>query len=333
VEDLHKLDVRGGPQMTTSQIQWHHEAHARWGAERLVFWQLGFFPVYRRDDVHKALDDFCEHYGIRGRTTYEVFGQHDLLARFWLPVRHEPDNANKDLNARLEALHINRCEMFVVAEIVAHWFWNDGTRKPASLDSVKAALDTKPGSQALQVISDLTEKFNAGEIDQAALTRNTLAQWCLSQEFLGIRDVRDGIMFAIVVSVEPGLDNTTVEALGEQLVLMLCEAEAIIEHSLYRETGSKRFLILGKVAPADFFAIDTQLIEPIVNKASLSTARHTRSVTYIGSSRRPTSFSEQLAMPASQDASQVETRAEVENAGRRKGSRGGFLTKWLGLEG
>src|SRR5438105_1073175 len=58
----------------------------------------------------------------------------------------------------------------------------------------------------------------------------------------------------------------------------------------------------GKIDPADFFAISEDLIEPIVDEASLSGVYRTRSVTYVANSPDQTKFSEGLAIPQDVDS-------------------------------
>jgi hypothetical protein len=148
-------------------------------------------------------------------------------------------------------------------------------------------------------VSDLVERFNVQEIDRQTLENDATAREYLEQGLIGIREIRDGIKFAIIVSVsgELGTRYTAMEALGGQLLRILCSSPAVMERSLYSGEGFGRFLILGKISPADFFEIGSSLIAPIVDEANLSGVYRTRSITYIANSPRLMSFSEVLALP------------------------------------
>ena len=284
--------------MTTGQIQWHPEVRYQLASERLVFWRLGFSPTYRREEVREALDRFCEDYGVLGRATYEVFGQHDLLAKFWLPSDLDPDELDKELKKRLDALHVRGCEMFDVKDIITHWFWDeDGDRDHALPLLSDADLDSKPSADALCEIGELIDQFNRGELNRGVIEANELVRTYIEKGLLGIREVHEGITFAIVVhaSEEPGVHYRAIDTLGDQLALLLKNVQPVFERALYKEVGSRRFLIIGKVSAVNFFELDAKLIAPIVNQASLSTVHSTRTVTYIGSSPNPMSFSERLA--------------------------------------
>lgn len=331
--------------MTHLQAQWHSDVHQRWGNERLVFWRFGFYPTYRRQEVLQTLEIICGRHGIRGRVVYEVFGQHDMLARFWLPGTVSQDDVDRDLKRTLAAFHLELCDMFVVDDILRHWFWDEGSVDAPLLDDEgvdtpppvphEDDLVSPPTVRVLRETIDLVELFNRGEIDRAALEANDTVRSYLGTGVLGIRRVRQGIKFGMIVSTSGELSSrfTAMEALGTQLERILVAAEPVMERSLYSGSGFGRFLILGKIAPAEFFSINSGLIEPIVDEASLAGVYRTRSVTYIGSNPMLLMFSEAMALPPSRDVDEVDiddTLAGGENARVEfKGSVFTNINRWL----
>jgi schlafen family protein len=287
--------------MLTKQMQWNPAVHERWAQERLVFWRLGFYPTYRRDDVHEALEAVCARRDIRGRVVYEVFGQHDLLARFWLPPTISPEEVDRDIKRTLTAFHLELCDMFVVDQIVSHWFWKDATDidspppEPAESDIAR-----QPPHQMLREASELVERFNNHDVEQRVVEQNTAAGEYLRSGILGVRVIQPGIKFAVIVSTSGELSSryAAIEALEEQLTRIVSNSQPIMEKSLYSGAGFGRFLILGKILPENFFSINSDLIKPIVDEASLSGVYRTRSLTYVGASPGLMAFSETLALPA-----------------------------------
>lgn len=270
----------------------------------MVFWRLGFYPTYRRGEVRDALDAICDRHEIRGRAIYEVFGQHDLIARFWLPPTVSAEEVDRDIKRTLSAFHLDLCDMFVVDQIVSHWFWTDETALDAPPPTpTQDDLAHQPPPQTLREASELVELFNNNEIDQQHFEANATVSAFLQSGVLGIRQVQDGIKFAIIVSTSGEMSTrwAAIEALEQQLARILGKSQPIVEKSLYSGTGFGRFLILGKVSPHDFFSINADLIAPIVDEASLSGVYRTRSLTYIGASPALIAFSETLALPPTQD--------------------------------
>ncbi len=298
-------------------MQWHPEAHKQWAHESLVFWRLGFYPTYRRDDVLEALDLICARHGISGRTIYEVFGIYDLLLRFWLPESAATETVDLDIKRTLASFHLELCDHFEVELIDRHWFWSDETSAPAPPDTAgdeiemhpRAAtrdrlqapeLEPRPNRYELSRINGLVERFNSGAISLEEVKADDLAADLLGRNVLGVRDSENGIKFTMVVSTSGATASryTAMESLGSLLVEILERAEAVSERSLYSGTGFGRFMILGKVSTEDFYELNRGLIEPITIRASLAYVYRTRSETYIGSNPRFQRFSEGLSLPA-----------------------------------
>lgn len=279
----------------------HPNVHEQWAQERLVFWRLGFYPTYRRAEVQQALEVVCRRHEIRGRVIYEVFGQHDLLARFWIPRGTAATDVDRDIKRTLTAFHLEFCDMFEVDRIVTHWFWDEwhnGERAAPSPDDELLQLH-HPSHQVLRDLDDLVERFNGGLLTVDQLKTDARARDYLAKGLFGMREVEEGIKFAIIVSTSTELSTryTAMEALGKQLAQTLTHAAPIRERSLYSGSGFGRFLILGKVRGEDFFGINSSLITPIVDEASLSGVYRTRSITYIASSPELMSFGESLSLP------------------------------------
>src|ERR1700755_1194010 len=248
--------------MSRSLMQWHPEAHKQWAHERLVFWRLGFYPTYRRDDVLEALDLICARHGISGRTIYEVFGIYDLLLRFWLPESAATETVDLDIKRTLASFHLELCDHFEVELIDRLGFWWTGARAPAPSDpdddlqvSPKqpaggglkvAVLEPRPNHYELSRINKLVERFNSGAINLEEVEFDDLAADLLDRKVLGVRESESGIKFTMVVSTSGATASryTAMESLGSVLVEILERAEAVNERSLYRGTGFGRFMIL-----------------------------------------------------------------------------------------
>lgn len=285
----------------TKQIQWNQGVHERWAREQLVFWRLGFYPTYQREEVPQALEVVCGRHGIRGRVVYEVFGQHDLLVRLWIPPGITPEDVERDLKRTLAGFHLELCDRFVVNQIVTHWFWDEESpadSRPEPLD--ESMLTQQPPTPSLREVSELVDAFNGGDISESELFEHPSVTEYLSLGILGMRQSRQGIKLAIIVSVpsELGTRWSIMDSLAMQLEKRLLNAGAVKERSLYRGEGFGRFLILGKIDPPNFFKINEDLIGPIVDEAQLAGVYRTRSLTYIGNTPDLMSFSEALALPA-----------------------------------
>jgi hypothetical protein len=322
--------------MAQGQMQWNPAVHERWAQEHLVFWRLGFYPTYRRDEVREALEAVCSRHEISGRAIYEVFGHHDLLARFWLPPTVSPEEVDRDIKRTLSAFHLDLCDMFVVDQVVAHWFWKDKTAlddpPPAPTDD---DIARQPPHQVLREASELVEQFNNQEIDRRHAEKSDAVANYLRSGVLGIRLIQPGIKFAIIVSTSGELSTrwAAIEALEQQLARILGQSGPIMEKSLYSGTGFGRFLILGKVVPDDFFSINADLIAPIVDEASLSGVYRTRSLTYIGASPTLIGFSEMLALPPAEENEEQINISEILAGGENsrvefKGSVFVNLNRW-----
>lgn len=305
----------------SKQIQWNHQVHQRWAKEQLVFWRLGFYPTYQREEVPQALEVVCGRHDIRGRVVYEVFGQHDLLVRLWLPQGVTPEDVERDFKRTLAAFHLELCDRFVVNQIVTHWFWDEESlTEPRPRSPEETTLALPPSTTALSEVSELVDAFNSGDATEAEVFDHPKVAEFLSLGLLGVRRARSGIKFAIIVSVpsELGTRWSIMDSLAKQLERRLGKARAVMERSLYRGEGFGRFLILGKIDPADFFRINEDLIGPIVDEAQLAGVYRTRSLTYIGNTPDLMSFSEALALNAEdksdEDVDIKEVLAGGENA-------------------
>ncbi len=300
-----------------------------------MFWRMGFYPTYRRDEVHQALDVVCRRHAIKGRVVYEVFGQHDLIARFWILRSVAAADVDRDIKRTLNAFHLEYCDMFEVDSIGMHWFW-DEEPTPASPPS-ESVLASPPSAATLHEVDALAAELNSGRLSEDTFRQNAHATDFLNKGVIGIRETTDGIKFAIIVSTSTELSTrfTMMEALGNQLRRIMTGADLIRERSLYSGTGFGKFLILGKVEPNDFFSINNALIGPIVDEAYLAGVYRTRSITYVGNSATLMTFGESLSLPAvmadeDDDYEITEILSGGENA-RVEYKASGFvdLNRWL----
>jgi schlafen family protein len=207
---------------------------------------------------------------------------------------------DRDLKRTLAAFHLELIDMFVVDGVLRHWFWDEEIEgQPLPPQPADADLAVPASPRTLREVSNLIDRFNSGDADLEVVQANASAGKFLEQGILAMRPRRQGIKFAVVVSTSGDLSSryTAMESLGDQLERTLKKADRVYERSLYSGSGFGRFLILGKIDPADFFAISEDLIEPIVDEASLSGVYRTRSVTYVANSPDQTKFSEGLAIP------------------------------------
>lgn len=109
----------GGEPKDDAAFLWHHELHEEIAHERLFFALIGHKP-YDQEQLVSILVEAFESFNVRSYSIWEVFGEKDVLVRFWLPVAVGYDRFRMDLSSRFPAKNL-QIEKFPVDSFECHW--------------------------------------------------------------------------------------------------------------------------------------------------------------------------------------------------------------------
>ena len=259
----------------------NHAVHEARG-EQLLFWRLGFYPSFQSREVVRTIDRVLSESGVEAAVLYEVFGMHDLLLRVWSLAGNSLDRFRRSLVDALSPLWLKTLDVFVVNEPVRHWLFPEG-----AADAQDANTVTEGDVAALRG-GQITEARLA-ELDDKGLVvpfPQTAAEETDAEEIPPIK-------FAVVLVGQPQLNVGTLEHFQKTVTGVVDRAELLTQRSLYAGFGFAHFLILGAVAPENFYAIDEQLITGL-NEEHIQEAFESRTYTYLSGVRRYLLFREGL---------------------------------------
>lgn len=247
------------------RFQWHPDLHRQLGKERLAFWRMGFSPTYDRAQVKQRLLDLFKEMDVSSYAFYEMIGIHDLMLRLWLPTSLTMRSFDGELKAALQREGILMTEYFAVDETLAHWVWTDGSGR------------SRPVSQRILedgIADDIVTRINGATIKPAE--RKSYEELNVIAPSGHVK----GIKFFVIVTTGtlPVYLSHDDETLSDRVSEILDGAGSIVEKSLYVGSGGLgQFLIMGKVKPANFDKVFSEVIEPINN---LGLKRNLRARTY-----------------------------------------------------
>ena len=297
---------------TTGRIQWHPTLHQEIGSARLVFWRLRFDERYEKHQILSFLTDMRASYGIRSYVLYETLGPHDLLLRCWLP--NVPVNSTEDefeamvdrITAEIRERPLGiECDAFRVRKIWQHWWWDrrGAEPEPPKLRDEDVAR-VRYEHDTMAEVCDIVDRYNATRHRYWTVRRNREARKYLQQGYIKWRRLQAGIKFATVVRLtEPTADSGTSSMSRHdartQLGNILQSARNVEDRSLYEGDGFADFLILGRVKPRHFHAVERGIVTPIVGSQALS--QHCRTtLTYVSTGPVMTraNYEDRLALSA-----------------------------------
>jgi hypothetical protein len=273
---------------TGGRYIWHHRLHEEWGSERLFFWRLAFFPTYEKEKIKLALEAALAEHAVESYAMYELLGFYDVLLRTWLPTRTSQLAFETALRDKLSSHHLQVCDAFAVGATLRHWPWDDlpDPRPPA-----RELLDEPWSDDRIALGNDLAD---GRPIDPVPF-KDALAP-CRHGE---------GIKFSMIVAASSQL--LTIDARDHLRNLLTqtvtraagtgggadSSAPALSELSLYEGSGFCQFLVLGRVQASSFFALRTEIIDPI-NEFSRGRWVGARSYTYVSAADRLPLFQDHL---------------------------------------
>lgn len=270
--------VRARVEQSTA-IQWHPSAHEAWAGERLYFFLVGF-SAYDRDITVDRIRAVMEQTNVHSVSIHELFGQHDLLIRAWIPAAaYEFENALHDAFRGDPALIIDR---FAVDEIVSHWLWGPlgAMREPVNL---------------VHHLSDIELKT----INNAA-AREDIPDHCLDAGLVAAQPVREGIDLSIAISA--GRHSASREAISHlrERIVECVQQSGLTQASLYRGMGFATFLIRGRMSTGSFFDIRRRLIMPLEDDVAVLGMR-CRITTFIAATPTPALSVETIPLTSTSD--------------------------------
>ncbi len=226
--------------LADSRRLWNHRIHQRWAGEDLTFWRLAFFPKYDPEQIIPLLNRAMDDLGISSYAVYEMFGLFDLFVRAWLP-RHAMESVDQTLNDALAGQSMQLCEAFTVSKILRHWAWDDGS---GGLYEPDPTVLKSPWSDE-RIAEIENEQISVQEKDELDKSKHI------------VRDLEhgDGIKFIMVVTSSVYSPTYSARLRLAQGILASLDNHDIEEPSLYEGSGFGQFIVMGRVANADFFTL------------------------------------------------------------------------------
>lgn len=255
------MDVIGNP-----MYMWNHRVHQQWADEDLTFWRLAFFPHFREEKVVESIKEVLEGEEVHSYAIYQTLGHFDLFIRSWIPSQsHEA--VEQALNQVLQTEDLETLESFIVNRILRHHVWDDddGVLREPDTDSLLRRLDDVEidAVNELRLPADRKVQLENENL-LAELPRNS------------------GIKFLTIITPAAFFTTSPARQRLERDLLRVLGESRVKEPSLYQGSGFGNFLIIGRAAPDDFYAIPQLANE--VNALGIDETLVARPYTYICSS-------------------------------------------------
>jgi uncharacterized protein with GYD domain len=110
--------------MPKELYSWNDDVYgARQGA-RLHFWRFAFVPDYDRDGIFQTVRSCFRDAGITSYIIYEVYGEYDLLVRFWAPREISAEDLGQAFEGALKTFTLYHYE-YTLVNTILHWVWQD----------------------------------------------------------------------------------------------------------------------------------------------------------------------------------------------------------------
>lgn len=299
--------------MAPDHFLWNHRVHQQWADEDLSFWRLAFFPRFREKEVVEKIETVLQEQEICSYAVYETLGLFDLFIRAWLPSQSH-ERVEEALDSALQGEFLQLLESFTVNRVLRHHVWDDG----------EGGLLEPEGKVLERGLSD--EEIHAvNECSLSPAQRDSLEK----KKLIAPLDPKPGIKFFTIIT-SPVFSTTfgARKRLEEDLQGALTRSR-MQELSLYEGSGFGNFIVLGRAAPNDFFAIPALAIE--INNLGIYEAFIARPYTHLCGSENLLAFKERI--PTQKPEEQVDVRAMLESSETRylevKGSLHLHWHRWL----
>lgn len=292
---------------------WNHRVHQQWADEDLSFWRLAFFPRFREKDVVKTIERVLAELDISSYAVYETLGLFDLFIRAWLPSQSH-ERVEQALNEALQGEYLQLLESFTVNRVLRHHVWDDG----------KGGLHEPDATTLEQHLSD--EEINA--VNQNSLSPERVEE-LEEKKVIAPLDPKPGIKFFTIITSPVFSTTFGARKRLEQDLLGVLEDSRIKETSLYEGSGFGNFIVMGRAASDDFFAIPALAND--INELGIYEAFTARPYTHPCGSENMLAFVEQI--PTAKREEQIDVKAMLESPESRqlevKGSLRLDWGRWL----
>lgn len=226
---------------------WHDKVHD-WNGESLIYVQLTFTPVYRRDDITEFLYGYLREHNVTSFCIYEIYGLYDILLRAWLPRNVNPQKFYVKLEERSRPLNCINVHQFYVERCFYHWLW------PKLKDGVPTSSDIRG------LTPEIISQVNAGTCSRELLKsieRKHLAKLC---------DSKKGIKFFVIIP-SPAIGEFPTEPVTSRIFSSLRDIIVnepyIVEPSMYTGTGFAWTLLKGKITQIKHYGALSNLVHTI----------------------------------------------------------------------
>lgn len=263
---------------------WHQKVH-KWDGESLLYFQINFVPIYRREEISQCLKSFLKEKNIYSYSVYEIYGLYDLFLRLWLPRDCAPTNFREALYEALRPFGCANLLPFYVEQNFHHWAWADGAATvPSSTDirslSPEVIRLIREGTPSKSVIKQLETKYLLRRYEQSK-----------------------GIKFFIIIT-PPAMGESPTERRASHIYqvlrdIIISESD-VAELSMYTGSGFAWVLLEGKIRQIRHYLSLNNLVQKIDDVGVSDFCIKTCTCIATGS-RRPFSIEvEQLVLEASE---------------------------------
>ena len=247
---------------------WHHDLHERIAEEVLYFMFVRTTP-YEQPSLLRNVQKAFDAYHVRSFAVWELFGDRDLLLRFWLPRQESFGDFESSLKDCIQNSYGLSLEHFVVNSFECHSEW-EGLKSP---EAVLSLIET---SDLRRPTKEIPQSRRVRYIKENLATRTGKFQTTLK-------------VFGIVHMFDPFPEDAA-RASIENYRKTLAD-ERLSGVALFRGSGVGEFFISARVARRDMELLSRSIM-PAIQKNGPT--YRTRTITHIASLSRPLIRREQL---------------------------------------
>ncbi len=278
------MPIRGTPAKGTegamaSVFIWHDSVHQDRVGARLVIWRFAFGPEYNdREFCEIALGIFSRH-RIESYIFYEVLGDYDVIARFWVPRDAHVDDLEADFDYELNRLGLVAQQYLRVRKVISHWAWRSvdvPTQSSLSLVTAKHAEDL--------------DEYNRRVLERVNINLETspeiVPQW--AEDFIGRHLIREVPLGSSAIRFFIHMDFPThgfriseeINSVGEAIDNAMERADQLSfdgehgSHSLYAGIGSlTNFFVIARSPDQAFYEYARSAVFGIRQKNAIRSYR------------------------------------------------------------
>lgn len=284
---------------------WNSDLHREHANEKLVFQFLRVDSDYMAQPFVAQLRQFFEEQFINSYAVWELFGEDDLLIRYWAPR-----NAKDDLSEALEKLMGRsavkaRSGEFSVKTFACHQLWENH-----DIFVTQAISEIEP--------SDLTTCVNDVRSKALRLRMEGYRSkgWCVKHQNTKT------LKFFMTISYNVILPAEDVDARSRRIAQTVAEIDAIQGASLYAVNGQPTFLLSGRIKASDYEAVST-VLRPRLHERGIFDNEGT-TLTRVSSLSQPLLRQERLDFPKEPP---IDFDSESLMAALKRGERGNVEVK------